>query len=322
MKTEILFLAILFLTSSTYAATGGVDGGGGKSVVCRDINGKIISAEVLDLYEGRVQYGLAPAISSDPIDQQVQAVVSRLSTGRGEPFSRTVMSYVDFVQTQKVLLPDGTGLLPIDDSHHVVTPKNCQVEQLANFTNQNQILINGEIWNSLDNSNKAALIVHEAIYKVFRMYGATNSIRARKSVAIGFAGGTLTPIWDGTPFNNGKKDEFLNCQTVTPVPGSHFYAFNNSDGELVFQFDYLDGQLMLTKSTLIVDKIPLSKLTSYDHEVTYWSNLVSSTDMFVGVAISLKPVIENGVARTSMKIGIGNMPTAPIAEFICSKYNP
>jgi hypothetical protein len=35
---------------------GGVDGGGGRAVVCRDQNGRIRSAELLDFFEARVRW--------------------------------------------------------------------------------------------------------------------------------------------------------------------------------------------------------------------------------------------------------------------------
>ncbi len=320
MKKKMLFFGLVTLALSSYAHSGGVDGGGGKSVVCRDADGKITSAEVLDLYEGRVQYGLQPIVSEDVVEEQTGKVVMMLSKGRGEALKNTLMSTVSYIMQEKVILPDGTELLPVDDSYHVVVPKNCRVEQLANFTSQNQVLINGEIWRRLDNTNKAALIIHEAIYKVFRMYGATNSIRARKATALGFSGGIFTPIWDGAPFWNGNSNmPYLNCKTAVSLPGSHFYAYNDDNGELVFHFDYLDGHLMLTKTILNIDKIPLDQLLNMNRDVNYWSTLISSMDMFTGVAISFKSKVENGISKSVMKIGFGNMPTVPTTEFYCTK---
>lgn len=321
MKKGLLIFGLMTLSISGFAQSGGVDGGGGKSVVCRAQDGKITSAEILDFFEGRVQYSLNPQSSNASVEEQIEAAVTRLSSGRGANFKHTLSSYVNFVQSNKVITPDGTSLLPVEDSHHVVVPKDCLVEQLANFTVQNQILINGEIWNSLDNTNKAALIVHEALYKVFRDFGATNSIRARKSVAIAFSGGTFTPILEGSPAADPKSSEpYLVCQTLNPFQGSRFYAYNDKDGELIFQFDHLEGHLMLSKATLTIDKIPVQELPYLRRDVTYWSHLASATDMFTGVAVSFKSeVTERGVTRTVLKIGLGNRPTVPTAEFYCTK---
>jgi hypothetical protein len=335
MSSKYILFSLYFVGTMANAV-GGVDGGGGKSVVCRDSQGKIISAELLDLYEGRVQYSLAPKVSSDSIERQIDDVVERLSAGRDYNFRTTLMKHTRFVSEAKVILPEGTGLLPVDDAYNVIVPKNCQIEQLANFTNQNQILVNGEIYNSLNDTNKAALIVHEALYKIFRIYGSTNSIRARKSVALGFS----TIDLNGNPnceregncervVENVIADlpsKYLDCHTLpnsngSPFPGSHFYAFNDENGELVFQFDYLDGELMLTKSKVYVDKIPVEELLQIipTKKVIYWSSMLSIYDMFLGVAVSFESTVQSGIPTNIRKIGIGNQPQMPSAVFSCSK---
>lgn len=335
MKKEMLLLGLMTLTVSSYAYSGGVDGGGGKSVVCRDNQGKITSAELLDLYEGRIQYSYTQRISQDPIDKQVEDIVDRLAAGRGSSFKSFLMSYARFVSNAKVILPDGTGLEPVDDANNVIVPKNCKIEQLANFTNQNQILVNGEIYNSLDDANKAALVVHEALYKIFRMYGATNSVRARKSVALGFSNIDLTGKPNCQPadacgplvedIKAGLPSKYYECHTLpnsngSPYPGSHFYAYNDKNGELVFQFDYLDGQLMLTKSKIYVDKIPVDQMFQLPTKGTaYWTMMVSIYDMFLGVAVSFEPQVQNGVASNILRVGIGNQPQMPTAMFSCSQ---
>lgn len=58
------------------ALAGAVDGGGGKGVVCRDQSGKISSAELLDLYEGRVQFGFNIPSSPDSVDFEDLILIS------------------------------------------------------------------------------------------------------------------------------------------------------------------------------------------------------------------------------------------------------
>lgn len=336
MRNEILFLGLMILTISSYAySSGGVDGGGGGSIVCRDAQGKITSAEILDLYEGRVQYSYIQRISQDSVDKQVEDVVERLSFGRGPSFKSYLMSYARFVSNSKVILPDGTGLLPVNDANNIIVPKNCQIEQLANFTNQNQVLVNGEIYNALDNTNKAALIVHEALYKIFRMYGTTNSTRARKSVALGFSNIDITSKPNCEPaescgalMQDIKADlpsKYYECHTLpnsngSPYPGSHFYAYNDKNGQLVFQFDYLDGQLMLTKSKIYIDKIPVDQMFLMPTNGTsYWTLMVSIFDMHLGVAVSFEPQVKNGITSNILRVGIGNQPQMPTAIFSCSQ---
>ncbi|MCB0408522.1 MAG: hypothetical protein KDD34_09975, partial [Bdellovibrionales bacterium] len=219
MQKKVQWIICLFVFCFCFqslATLGAVDGGGGKSVVCRNENGEITSAEVLDLYEGRVQYGYSTYPDKQPALVQAREVIRRIVKGRGERYVEYVDSYVLNIDSNMVLLPDGTGLKEINDSYHVIVPKYCKVEQLANFTPQNQVLVDGEIWRYLDNTNKAALLAHEALYKVFRDFGATNSIRARKAVAIGFARGESEDISEGIPQNSYE------CHTEPNENGSPF----------------------------------------------------------------------------------------------------
>lgn len=329
MKNSPIYLNLILILVSIFAillkplhtfAGGGMDGGGGRSVVCRDSKGQIVSAELFDFYEGRVKYRLNPILSAEPYEGQVEKIVQRVGQGRGPQFIEHLKSYTNFVIASKQILPDGTGLLPVEDSEHVISPpRNCQYEQLANFTAQNQVLINGEIWNALDSTNKAGLVLHEAIYKVFRNYGATNSSRARKAVAYTFSGVSPFPLWQGLP-----TQKTLKCHTVPnsnggPFPGSSFYAYNTDDGQLYFQFDYLDGQLMLSENKLNFDKMPIEKILDPKDSTaaTYWVTLSSIYDPGLGVAISFQPKGLNGREAKVMKIGIGNMPWIPAQEFMC-----
>lgn len=309
-----LFFITLLVSSLSYAGAG-VDGGGGKSVVCRDDSGQIVSAEVLDIYEGRVQYGLSLPATNDTIKVQMEDAINNIASGRSQMFKESVLQMANFVNLRKRILPNGTALQDINDSHHVVVPKDCKVEQLANFTKQNQILIDGEIWNKLNNTNKAALIVHEALYKWFRNYGATDSIRARKFVAYGFMGTKAVDIEEGIPV------DALECHTLpnlngSPYPGSKFWAFNNVDGELVFQFDYLEGGLILTKSSVMIDAIAANEMDSVE-DVTYWLNLDSDYEELTGVTISFEQKYVDGKYQSVKKIGLGNMPDMPKQQFFC-----
>jgi hypothetical protein len=315
MKIVLTIITVISSISLTFAA-GGVDGGGGKGVVCRNDQNQIIKAEVLDIYEGRVQYGHRIPSSSSQVMSQADEAIRSISSGRNKVFQDSVLKMAHFINLRKIILPDGTGLEDIDDSHHVIVPKGCKIEQLANFTKQNQILIDGEIWKNLDNTNKAALLVHEALYKWFRNYGATHSIRARKFVSLGFMGIEANDIKADIPA------DALYCHTLpnengSPYPGTQFRAYNNQDGELIFQFDYLEGGLILTKSTVMIDKILATDLNKIG-DVTYWLGLSSNYEDLIGVTISFQHKMINGIENTIKKIGLGNMPDMPDQQFECS----
>ncbi len=53
--------------------------GGGKTVVCRDENGKIKSAELLDLWEARLQYKRKLLKDNRPMEAQIKDAALRFS---------------------------------------------------------------------------------------------------------------------------------------------------------------------------------------------------------------------------------------------------
>ncbi len=179
MKAIFLVTGLLALGMVDNAKAGGVDGGGGKSIVCRNAAGEITSAETLDLYEGRIMFGKNIAETAEPMVVQIETALNQIpANSRG-----LIEIYVNLVRTNMKITPPGTKLLPIDDSFEVIVPKDCSAEQAANYYSDKLILISGDIWTSLTETGKAALILHEAIYASNRLVGATNSRQSRHIVA-------------------------------------------------------------------------------------------------------------------------------------------
>jgi len=104
---KFIFVLCAVFTSAA-ALAGGATSGGGGAMVCRDQNKKIISAQLLDLYEGSVRYGYSiPKTAKDP-NQALQAAISRLST---DVFAQARLTQfaADIVQRFQ-FLPNGAGL--------------------------------------------------------------------------------------------------------------------------------------------------------------------------------------------------------------------
>ncbi len=252
-------IALLIVVSSINCIAGVLNGGGGKAVVCRDLDQKIKSVETLDLYEGRVQYGLGVHIKSDSYLNMATEVLTTLGRGRGPDFTKDLVSTALRIDRIKRLLPAGTSLQNIDDSNEVVAPDHCKIEQLANYIDQSMILVNGEMWGTMDEVNKAALIVHETLYYYFRfLAGANSSAHARKAVAYGFSGLVLESVRDGIP-----EDVATTCETYSGKNSNgptKYWIYPDSDPNYeVIQFDSLDGVLMLTKTYMKAAK------SSFDH---------------------------------------------------------
>ena len=158
------------------------EGHGGQSVVCRSSDGRIESAELLDLYEARVMYGLELLRSGEPKENYIRQAAEKLNGAiRGNYFYTNYKDIFGGVQRITRFIPNGSRLKPIDDSLPVVLPKNCQVEQLAIYVDQTLLLVDREIWDNLDELNRAALVTHEGIYLNMRISErSTDSRRARR----------------------------------------------------------------------------------------------------------------------------------------------
>ncbi|HVK61068.1 MAG TPA: hypothetical protein VM432_05940, partial [Bdellovibrionales bacterium] len=112
-----MIIALSALTASQVFAAGGVDGGGGKSVVCRNRGGDVVSAEVLDLFEGREMFGLNIPTSSERMEAQIRYALEVLP-----PSSRGLVEFYvkSVLQNMRLVSAD---LLPIDDSFEVMVPQ-------------------------------------------------------------------------------------------------------------------------------------------------------------------------------------------------------
>lgn len=173
------------LSSATAFANGGMEGGGGKTVVCRNPDGSIRSTEVLDLYEGRTVYQMPYQESPDDWKSQVIRIFQTSGLPMGGVSSQLFRIYDFYLNAidHLTFLPDGTSLKPINDSLEAVVPDGCALEQTVNYQNDNLILVNGQIWKALSETQKAALLIHESTYRQLRGFGETDSRRARHFTA-------------------------------------------------------------------------------------------------------------------------------------------
>lgn len=295
MEKVMLMISAMFFALQAFA--GGVSDGGGNAVVCYDGNGQITSAEVFDLYEARNLYGFgirnqdskdslevakfaASSIDHGGAGTDPSIVVNgQMSLRREDMNSNFVRSYVSYIHQYMKVLSPGVGLKPIDDSNNIIIPKDCKLVQLAVYQDRNDsIFIDGDIWPTLGNTNKAALLVHEALYKKLRMGGEKTSERARTAVGASLAGYTLQPIAADVPQNamlcwsTDKEDEF------------RFAVYRKSYGSgdrAVYQFFRMDGKVPLTK-TSVEGEIETSPLAPQMNGGASWEAAVQDSVLDYG----------------------------------------
>ncbi|QLY24105.1 hypothetical protein [Bdellovibrio sp. KM01] len=244
MKSALVTAGLLFLALQSHAKPqGGVDGGGGKSVVCRNSKGQITSAQTLDLFEAKNVYNLKLVQFSGSAEQISAKVQAKLKDSIGSGYDYNPF----YVRVNRIMkfVPASAVIKPIDDAAEVVLPKNCQLEQLAHYVDDETLLVSQEIWSHLSNTEKAALISHEAVYRVDRAFGAKDSRRARRIVAHLFSDFAFEEV-------NGDMPKGAKSCTAS-VNGRMTYQFNyypSTDGKkTVMQFEWFGGKPVFTKKT-------------------------------------------------------------------------
>jgi hypothetical protein len=266
---------------------GGVSDGGGSAIVCRDSAKNITSAELLDLWEARLIYGLSVNVDDPSLDHigLAQKVARTLDEGGGlgdrtglttttdstgaivdrrvtlvggDVYSSTIQYTTDYATKIMRLLPPGTILKLVEDYTSPIIPRDCAVEQLALFQDAaNRLLVVEEIWSKLDKVNKAALLIHEALYSVLRSSGEQNSDRSRRAVGLAFSGQQFPWVFGNLP------QDFLLCSSMEPTPRFRMAIFE-SNGLATYQFFHVEGKLQLSE-TIISTDISISPLVAPSH---------------------------------------------------------
>jgi len=187
VKIKNLLTSLILITANHVQAgdfrAGGHDGNGGDAIVCTQGNTK--TAELLDFYEARVMRGIQIDLGSENLSVQDKvdwalSRLRRLDTKRAERYAKRIATFKDDAQ-----FLSGYELPDISDSAQVFLPANCKIEQLVVQRlnppkGEKQFLVNEEIWNLLNNTNKAGILLHEAIYEEMLEIGVVrNSIKAR-----------------------------------------------------------------------------------------------------------------------------------------------
>ena len=265
MKKYIL-TATLILTTST-ALAGVSTSGGGYAVVCRDNTNSIISAELLDLVEGKLKHNfdLKPA-SGSALKDYVWGAENTfyLQTGKAmaecgsscnpsESFFKFMRS-IDWVDSK-------SQLEPIYDLGNVTEvlgqlKQGCDIEQVAIFNDKTErVQISKEAWEKMDSLSQAGLIWHELDYRESRKYyllPENDSEKTRLNVAIVFSK-NLKPANDGVPENAFRKVIFHDPNKRQYDSTSYFRFKIFESAELfgsVFrrQFTSIGGRPVLTKT--------------------------------------------------------------------------
>ncbi|MGE3262284.1 MAG: hypothetical protein AB7K68_10940 [Bacteriovoracia bacterium] len=188
--TNVTLLALLATTTlapSLWAAEGGVNGGGGNAVVCRNSQGAIARAELLDLYEGEVRYDYEVARDSDSV-----AAMSRALNRSPDPLTRNLIEQsVAHVLNNYEFLRSGVALNPSADLGKgiaIPVPEGCRLEGVGYYEDDGKLKVSRSVYQALSPTDRAAFFLHEAAYRLAReMKQQDDSKDSRRYVAAAFS---------------------------------------------------------------------------------------------------------------------------------------
>ncbi len=303
--STVFFTALSVMSPLANAAVranaGGVDSGGGKTVVCRDGAGKITSAELLDLWEGRSGiFSGGPRIplpNDKEFREQLREVTDRMPTGYG------VLHDAFKLFDGTTFLQRGQRLEPSNDALPVLSPPvGCQFEQAAAYNLRLQrLFFDSEIWSSLDDTNRAALILHETIYDRLRKWAdEKNSFYTRQVISYLFANREISDPSDNLP------SQFYLCSVEGSegISISTFFLFQGTGSKIVLQPQTINRVPLFAKSV---------------EELSFYPGAELSIDQLVGAADIIR---EEASYRWGMLIGANGPATMGWIQELRSAVEP
>lgn len=230
---KFFLLSLIIISQATFA---GERGNGGDVIVCRTSKGDIESIEMLDLYEARELHGLAldPSLSAEnTLEQNLFSLIDGIRWVGAPVRAHSYKKLADAFFAEAEISHFG-GLPDIPDHGDISLPENCSLEQVAIqelypidrsqkrgcddfFKEKPRYKIEKSLWDKMDTVNRAALIMHEIIYRDFLIGNAyfgretKNSSSARYLVGIIF---TFKKRWDlaGNEFRDWLKKNLFFIQ--------------------------------------------------------------------------------------------------------------
>ncbi len=182
MRLLIFTLSIIF----SIGAFAGEKGNGGYSIVCRDQSGKIISAELLDIFEGKTR--LNKEYTRYNLRSDIAIKLISLKLKHHPKFQRRFLAELEHTRHSTTFVSGDAKLENSEDVFPVFGNQECNYEQVANYSDRGHLKINAEIFNAFDDLNKTALLVHEAFYFIYREHrkniAKLNSNASRKLTAL------------------------------------------------------------------------------------------------------------------------------------------
>jgi hypothetical protein len=168
LKITMCFV-VLAVGAQAFAGVG--SSGGGPSVYCPGASDPAGVAQLYDFFEGRLRRGFNIAVTNS-ITNEDQA-----------EFALKKLEVVDYVVAQDVrekykalkakinYLPAGIFMGPVVDlgtGEPALIPADCQLQYAGYFESSGQVSVSRLLYDDFTETEKAALLIHEALYAVAR----------------------------------------------------------------------------------------------------------------------------------------------------------
>lgn len=182
-----LLLSMLLLATPFAHSGEGDKGNGGDVIECPTASGGK-TYELADYYEARTRRTNKVSIELGPRELNYQEKVNYALNRMAQVAPHRAKLYQVWFSTflQETEFVSGEELVDIPDSSLLSIPKNCKIRQAAVQLADKDILfgltrytINGDIWEQLDSTQKAGLVLHELIYREAIGAGHGSSLRVR-----------------------------------------------------------------------------------------------------------------------------------------------
>lgn len=178
IKYFITLIGSLILSLNAHG--GFKKGNGGNTLFC---DGEY---KTLDIYEGEKLWNLTYSSSNEQLNWK-----NNLNDRLSWSWEHESLEFISFLEAfeSEALFINGLNLGPVDDSLHIVLPKNCQIiqtvlQQFNPLPNEKRYWINQEVWNELPPLSKSALVLHEVLYRKFQH---PDSLKIRQLVGLFFS---------------------------------------------------------------------------------------------------------------------------------------
>lgn len=203
-------LVLLALTLCAFKVQAGNDVGGGGGFLQ---NGKVL---LLDLVEaknlknmgGTTEGGLNIVESSAPVEDQVERALQRLALWPQPEFSTLTQevrkAYAVALKIKRPIAEDFELSFP-SDANLNIKPKSSSPVGIAlwekdMYSQEETLWIDNRYYSLMSNTHKAALLVHEALYKTLRThFHHTDSRRVR--IIVGYLFSDIAPVSAGATDN-------------------------------------------------------------------------------------------------------------------------